>query len=74
MRSQETVYQILRKASKLRNFEDCQKVFISPDRTVEERISRKMLVEQLKEKRGADPNNNYVIRKGEIVRVDRTPG
>lgn len=74
VRSQETVYQILRKASKLRNFEDCQKVFISPDRTVEERISRKMLVEQLKEKRGADPNNNYVIRKGEIVRVDRTPG
>ncbi|KAL5252941.1 hypothetical protein ACHWQZ_G015637 [Mnemiopsis leidyi] len=73
VRSQETVYQILRKASKLRNFEDCQKVFISPDRTVEERISRKMLVEQLKEKRGADPNNNYVIRKGEIVRVDRTP-
>ena len=74
VRSQETVYQILRKASTLRNLEDCKKIFLSPDRTVEERISRKKLVDQLREKRGADPNNNYVIRKGEIVRDDKTPG
>ena len=72
MRSQDNVYQILRKASTLRNFEDYKKVFLSPDRTVEERVNRKKLVDLLKEKRGADPNNSYVIRKGEIVRVDKT--
>ena len=72
VRSQDNVYQILRKASTLRNFEDCKKVFLSPDRTVEERVSRKKLVIELREKRGADPNHNYVIRKGEIVRVDKT--
>ncbi len=74
VRSQDIVYQILRKASTLRNFVDYQKVFLSPDRTVEERISRKKLVDQLREKRGTDPNNNYVIRKGEVVRVVKTPG
>ena len=72
VRNQETVYQILRKATTLRNLEGCKKVFLSPDRTVEERVSRRKLVDQLREKRGADPNNNYVIRKGEIVRVDKT--
>ena len=72
MRSQDNVYQISRKASTLRNFEDLKKVFLSPDRTVEERVSRKKLVIELREKRGADPNHNYVIRKGEIVRVDKT--
>lgn len=74
VRSQDIVYQILRKASALRNLEDCKKVFLSPDRTIEERISRKQLVDQLREKRSADPNNNYVIRKGEVVRIDKTPG
>ena len=70
VRNQDTVYQILRKATILRNLEDCRKVFTSPDRTIEERVSRRKLVDQLREKRVADPNNNYVIRKGEIVCVE----
>ena len=72
VRNQDTVYQILRKATTLRNLEDCRKVFISPDRTLEERVSRRKLVDQLREKRVADPNNNYVIRKGEIVCFEKT--
>ena len=72
VRNQETVFQILRKATTLRSLEDCKTVFLSPDRTVEERVSRRKLVDQLREKRGADPNNNYVIRKGEIVCVEKT--
>ena len=72
VRNQETVYQILRKATTLRNLEDCKKVFLSPDRTAEERVSRRKLVDQLREKRSADPKNNYVIRRDEIVCVDKT--
>ena len=72
VRNQDTVYQILRKATTLRNLENCKKVFIPPDRTIEERVSRRKLVDQLREKRSADPNNNYVIRKGEIVCVEKT--
>ena len=53
VRSQDNVYQILRKASTSRNFEDLKKVFLSPDRTVEERVSRKKLVIELREKRGS---------------------
>ena len=69
--SQDNVYQILRKTSTLRNYEDLKKIFLSPDQTVEERVSRKKLVIELMEKEGADPNHNFVIRKGEIVRVDK---
>ena len=36
--------------------EGYNRVFICPDRTVEERISRQKLVTELKEKRSADPN------------------
>ena len=72
VRNQETVYQILRKETTLRNLEDCETVFLSPDRTVEVRVSRRKLVDQLREMRGADPNNNYVIRKGEVVCVEKT--
>ena len=71
MRSQDNVYQILRKTSTLRNYEDLKKIFLSPDQTVEERVSRKRLVIELMEKEGADPNHNFVIRKGKIVRVDK---
>lgn len=52
-------------------YEDLKKIFLSPDQTVEERVSRKKLVIELREKEGADPSHNFVIRKGEIVRVDK---
>ena len=55
----------------MRNYEDLKKILLSPDQTVEERVSRKKLVIELMEKEGADPNHNFVIRKGEIVRVDK---
>ena len=48
----------------MRNYEDLKKIFLSPDQTVEERVSRKRLVIELMEKEDADPNHNFVIRKG----------
>ena len=67
VQSSDSVYQILRKAKQLRDTEGYERVFISPDRTVEERISRQKLVNELKEKRAAEPNKHYIIRKGEVV-------
>ena len=54
--SSDTVYQILRIAKLLKDAEGHNRVFIWPDRTVEEQISRQKLVIELKEKRSADPN------------------
>jgi hypothetical protein len=74
VKSSETVYQILRKAKQLMNTEGNKRVFISPDRTIEERVSRQKLVKVLKEKRSADPNKHFIIRKGEVVCLSETQG
>ena len=70
VRSSDIVTQILRKAKRLREIEGYKTVYISPNRTPEERASRKKLVSELKEKRSGDPNSRYFIRKGEIVKLD----
>ena len=72
--SSDTVYQILRKAKLLKDAEGYNRVFICPDRTVEERISRQKLVTELKEKRSADPNKHFIIRKGEVVCLSERTG
>ena len=68
------MYQILRKARLLKDIDGYQTVFISPDRTIEERISRQKLVNELKGRRQADPNKHFVIRKGEVVCLSESNG
>ena len=63
------MYQILKKAKQLRDIEGYKSIYISPNRTREERIARQKLVSELKEKRSGDQNSRYFIRKGEIVQV-----
>ena len=50
------------------------RVFVSPDRTLEERICRQKLVNESKQKRSADPNKHYIIRKGEVVFLSERTG
>ena len=69
VQSSSTAFGILRKAKELKNIGDCKSIFLSPDRTVEEQVTRKKLVEQLKLKRANDPLKRYYIRKGEITCV-----
>ena len=69
VRSPDIVYQVLKKAKQLRDIEGYKTIYISPNRTREERIARQKLVSELKEKRRGDQNSRYFIRKGEIVQV-----
>ena len=71
VQSTDVVYQILRKAKRLKDIEGLKTVYISPNRTPEERISRQKLVAELKKKRLDDPSGSYFIRKGEIVKADK---
>ena len=64
------VHGILRKAKQLKDLEGYQKIFISPDRTVQERVEQKKLIGQLKDKRQSDLSKHFVIRRGEIVCVE----
>ena len=69
VRSTDIVYQILSKAKRLREVEGYKTVYLSPNRTPEERVARQKLVAELKQKRTGDPNSRYFIRKGEIVQA-----
>ena len=70
VKSVDIVYQIVRKARRLKDIEGFKTIYISPNRTPEELISRQKLVSELKKKRSDDPSARYFIRKGEIVKAD----
>ena len=70
VKSTDIVYQILRKSKRLKDIEGYKTVYISPNRTQDERISRQKLVNELKARRLSDPSGRYFIRKGEIVKAD----
>ena len=72
--SPDTVYQILRKAKLLKDTQGYQRVFICPDRTAEERVSRQKLVDELKKRRSAEPNKHFIIRKSEVVCLSERSG
>ena len=44
-------------------------VYLSLNRTLEERVGRQKIVAELKEKGTGNPNSCYFIRKGEIVQA-----
>ena len=55
------VQQILQKSRNLRNMDKFKDVFLSPDRTAEQRAQQKLLVQELKEKTLAMPVKKYFI-------------
>jgi len=71
MSSTAHVFQILRNASKLKQSDGFKTVYLSPDRTAEERKKRRQLVEQWKLKKSENPETDYRIdfKKNEINKV-----
>ncbi len=64
------VFQILRNAAKLKQSDRFGSVYLSPDRTVEERTKRRKLVEQFKLKKSENPDSNFRIDFRNYVIVD----
>ena len=60
---------ILSKASKLRQTEKFKAVYISPDRTPEQRIEHRELVAELKRRRVDEPAKRHFIRGGNVETV-----
>ena len=67
LNSPDIVQQVLRKARLLRTKEGYRAV--CPDRTVEERMAYKKLLEELKTKRNAEPDKFFAIRNNKVVSV-----
>lgn len=67
--------EILRKSHLLRQIEEFQSVFVSPDRTIEQRKQHRELVNKLTERRAenrpGDDNLRIVIRDGEVVSLPK---
>ena len=67
LRSSVTVQQILKKSSLLCKIEQFKTVFLSPDRTAEQRAQQKELVQELKQKRTEAGNGKKFFIKGGII-------
>ena len=63
------VNQVLREAKLLRSKEGFKSVHMCPDRTIEKRRAYKILLEELKLKSKAEPNDSFVIRNNKTVMV-----
>ena len=65
------VQQILVKSRKLRLSAKYNTVFLSPDRTAEQRAQQRELVQELKKKTDAEPLKRHFIKGGQIVSVEK---
>ena len=66
------VNQILAKSRNLRLSEKFKTVFVSPDRSVEQRAKQRELVLDMKKLAADQPNKKYFIRNGVIISSDKT--
>ena len=73
--SSDSVKQVLSKAKSLKNlkgsYQVFSKVYLSPDRSREERTKHRKLVEEMKLLISKEPSKHHYIRNGEIVSVLR---
>ena len=65
---------VLRKSYGLRNSEKFSKVFISPERTIAQRVEHRRLVRQMKERTAEDKSQRFFIRHGQVQSVKRDQG
>ena len=70
--SSSTVFQILTKSRKLSGNEKYKTVFLSPDRSYEQRAKHRTLVADLKNRKTAEPNKRHFIRNGTVNSVEKT--
>ena len=70
LESSDTVHSILKESTKLKSSTVYSKVFISPDRTPEERIKHNELVREMKSNIQSDSSKHWKINKGKVVVVE----
>ena len=70
--SSTTVRQILSKSKNLRNVDKFKSVYISPDRSSEERVTQKKLVSEVKKKMNEQPGLYHYIRGGAVCSTERS--
>ena len=72
LRKRDAVMDVLLNAKKLKGHASLGSIFISPDRSVEQRVAHSKLIDELKKKRQDDPSRHYYIKRGAICSAERT--
>ena len=62
LHTREMVRSILARSNRLKEVDGFSRVYLCPDRTVEQRAERRKLVATLAERRAAEPGKSFVIR------------
>ena len=70
--SSTVVDHILSKTKKLKQVEKFKSVYVSPDRSLEQRIKQRELIKDLRSRSIADPDNKYFIKGGTICSVAKS--
>ena len=70
LNSQEDAQATVKNAKSLKNSREFGGVFIAPDRSPEERIERRRLVQLLREKRQNEPEKHHYISRGAVCSTD----
>ena len=65
--SQDSVFTFLKKSKLLEEMTEFGYIFLSPDRTCDERVERRKLVDELRKKRSESPEKTFIIRKSAVV-------
>ena len=73
LRSKHIAEQLLKKAAALRKVEHFKNVYICPDRTLEQRLEQRKLVEERKNRSLAEPSKSFIIKGGKIVVKENNP-
>ena len=60
------------KTARLRTTEGYTAVYISPDRTADQRAANKKLIDELKRRRAAEPDRRHYIHKNTVLSCDIT--
>jgi hypothetical protein len=66
------INQILAKSRSLRKLEKYKTVFVSPDRSLEQRLTQRQLVTDMKKLNSEHPDKVHFIRDSRIITVDKT--
>ena len=66
------VIEVLSNAKKLKGSRFLSSVFLAPDRSPEERTEHRKLIEEMKKRRGEEPDKYFFVRRGKVCSVART--
>ena len=68
----QSVIEVLSNAKKLKGSRFLGSVFLAPDRSPEDRREHKQLIEDMKKRRGEEPDKYFFVKRGKVCSVART--